>query len=154
MYFFNNLYVCKKKKKKLSGMDCYIVGSSGVLVRWSRYEEKSRRKILFLQAHVQLFWSYLNSTSSTKSWMCFLGSSSRVELPSKGLAESVWLMVWGERLVGNLMAPVLCMQRHRSFIAAARIGPSAPETRGLSAVGVLPVCCTSYQGLTHTAGKF
>lgn len=120
-------------------MDSYSVGS-GVLVRWSRYEEISRWKTLFLQAHFPLFGSYLSSTCSQSPGCAFCGTAAEWNYHQGACqCQSGW---WG-----SLMAPVLCMQRHRGFAAAGGMSLSAPETKGLGVGGVsapsaLPGCYT------------
>lgn len=116
-------------------MDSYSVGS-GVLVRWSRYEEMSRWKTLFLQAHFPLFGSYLSSTCSQSPGCAFCGRAAEWNYHQGACqCQSGW---WG-----SLMAPVLCMQRHRGFAAAGGMSPSAPETKGLGVGGVLCTLCTT-----------
>lgn len=81
---------------------------------------------------------YLGSTEQqqfTKPWICFLWSSSREELPSRGLSVSAWLKVQWGKAHGQFNGT-------RALHEAPGMSPSAPVQEGFSASSALSGCNT------------
>lgn len=141
-FFLKTICMCVKKYK-LNGMDSYSVGS-GVLVRWSRYEEMSRWKILFLQAHFPLFGSYLNSTSSQSPGCAFCGTAAERNYHQGACQYQSGWWYRGGKAHGQFNGTSASRAKDESFIprnwrAECRRGSLYP---------------LHYQNVTHRAGQF